>query len=463
MPYLFALNLDKPEFSSHLCLRLMKYFGTDGIRGEYKGEFINEIFFERLGRAASTYLRRIAGLKCPRIAIAGDPRFSSESLKMAFCRGACGCEIFDFTCIPTPALAFGTLQMKADLGVMITASHNPCIDNGIKFFDSKARKISDEAQDSIEQIFDSGDFYEGEVPQISKVDMRRRYIDKMESILPENSLAGIRIVLDTANGATCGISSEVLRHYGAEVLELGNSPDGRNINENIGSEHPEMMCELVKKSKAFVGLAHDGDGDRLVVCDENGNKIAGECVMGLVAIEENQAGKLKNNGIATTVQSNIGMDESLAHYGIKVFRSGVGDRLVMQKILENDLAMGGENSGHYIFMDISPCGDGLAAAVKLLATVLEKRIKISDISSVVSLYPSISKAVKVLRKTPIKDTENLSKAIAVCESKLGKRGRVLVRYSGTENKIRLLVEGESPSANQDCMKLLLKNVEIDLQ
>lgn len=444
-------------------MSLMKYFGTDGIRGEYKGEFINEVFFERLGRAVATYLERSENLKTPTIAIAGDTRFSSELLKKAFCRGLLNAKVLDFACVPTPALAFGTIQTNADLGVMITASHNPYTDNGIKFFDCNARKISDEAQNRIEEIFDAGDFGDGEAPQILSVDMRDRYIKKMESILPENSLSGIKIVLDTANGATSGISSEVLRHYGAEVLELGNSPDGRNINENIGSEHPERMCELVKESGAFVGLAHDGDGDRLVVCDENGNKIAGECVMGLVAIEEKQALRLKNDAIVTTIQSNIGLDESLAKFGIKVFRSGVGDRLVMQKILENNLSMGGENSGHYIFMDISPCGDGLAAAVKLLATVLNKGIRISDISGVVSLYPSVSSALKVARKTPICDTKNLSKAIELCKSKLGDKGRVLIRYSGTENKIRLLVEGEDKALNQECMKLLLKNVEIDLQ
>ena len=441
----------------------MKYFGTDGIRGEYGGEFINEAFFERLGGAVSAYLSNKLGLSSPRLAIAGDTRFSSEPLKRAFCGGLRGVEVLDFGCAPTPALAFGTLHKRADLGVMITASHNPCTDNGIKFFDSLARKISDEAQLEIERLFDEAAVADAPAALVEACDIKGPYIEKMSSILPEGCLAGLKIVLDMANGATSGISSAVLRGYGAELLEIGNSPDGKNINANIGSEHPEAMLELVKKSGAFVGLAHDGDGDRLVVCDENGEKIAGECVMGLIAISEKRRGLLKNDALVTTVQSNMGLDESLKELGISVFRSGVGDRLVMQKMLEKSAVMGGENSGHYIFTDISPCGDGLAAAVKLLATVLDKKIKISEMSKVVSLYPSISKALKVARKTPIAETANLSRALSECEAKLADSGRILMRYSGTENKIRLLVEGKNPKLNEDCMKLLIKNVEIDLQ
>lgn len=439
----------------------MKYFGTDGIRGEYKGEFINEIFFERLGRAVSTYL--LENYKNPTLAIAGDTRFSSELLKTAFCKGLKGVKVLDFGCVPTPALAFGTIQMHTNLGVMITASHNPYTDNGIKFFDSFARKASDETQEKFEEYFDKNLSPNAPNATIQNVDIRSLYIEKMSSILPKNSLKGLKIVLDMANGATSNISNEVLRSYGAQIIEIGNSPDGKNINANIGSEHPERLCELVKESKAFAGLAHDGDGDRLVVCDENGNKIAGECVMGLIAISEKNKSLLKNNGIVTTVQSNIGLDESLKTSGIKVFRSGVGDRLVMKMMLDNQIEVGGENSGHYIFMDISPCGDGLAAAVKLLATVLELKIKISEMSKVVTLYPSISKAIKVARKIPLNETKNLSKAISECEANLANKGRILIRYSGTENKIRLLVEGQNQSLNEQCMKLLLKNVELDLQ
>lgn len=441
----------------------MKYFGTDGIRGEYKGEYINEVFFERLARAVSKYLLENSKGKTPVLAIAGDTRFSSELLKKAFCDGLRGVKVLDFGCVPTPALAFGTIKRNADLGVMITASHNPYTDNGIKFFDSFARKASDETQLTFERYFDENVTSDAPKAEVVKDDVRSLYIEKMSSILPQGALSGLKIVLDTANGATSGISSVVLRGYGAEVFEIGNMPDGKNINDNIGSEHPECLCAKVKEVGAFAGLAHDGDGDRLVVCDEFGNKIAGECVMGLIALFEKRKNTLKNDGLVTTVQSNMGMDESLKKSGIKVFRSGVGDRLVMREMLDRGVEMGGENSGHYIFMDISPCGDGLAAAVKLLATVLDLKLKISQMDGVVKLYPSISKAIKVARKTPLAETKNLSKAIAKCDELLAGKGRTLVRYSGTENKIRLLVEGENPQTNQDCMQLLLENVEIDLQ
>ncbi|MBR4596959.1 MAG: phosphoglucosamine mutase, partial [Opitutales bacterium] len=421
----------------------MKYFGTDGIRGEYGGERVNEEFFRGLGAAVSRHLHlRFPQKPLPKIAIAGDTRFSSEPLKAAFCEGLRGVEVEDFGCVPTPALAFGVLKQKADFGVMITASHNPHTDNGIKFFDENARKADDEAQLQIEEFFDAKIKPQGEKAAVKKVDMRSHYIEKMGSILPKNCLSGMKIALDCANGATAGISGEVLRGYGAEVFEIGVSPDGKNINNNIGSEHPEALSELVKKTGAFVGLAHDGDGDRLVVCDERANKIAGECVMGLVALQAKRENSLKGGGIVTTVQSNIGLDESLKQSGISVFRSGVGDRLVMRLMLEKGCEIGGENSGHYIFMDISPCGDGLAAAVKLLATIMKLKIKISEMGSVVSLYPSIQKALKVARKTPIAETAHLSKTIEKIGEKMAGKGRVLIRYSGTENKIRLLVEGE---------------------
>ncbi|MBO7521663.1 MAG: phosphoglucosamine mutase [Opitutales bacterium] len=442
----------------------MKYFGTDGIRGEYGGECVNEKFFEGLGAAVSGHLRlRFPQKPLPKIAIAGDTRFSSEKLKAAFCAGLRGAEVEDFGCVPTPALAFGVLERKADFGVMITASHNPYTDNGIKFFDENARKASDEAQTQIEELFDAKAKPAGEEAIVKKIDMRSRYIEKMGSILPPDCLRGMKIALDCANGATAGISGEVLRGYGAEVFEIGVSPDGRNINDNIGSEHPEALSELVKRTGAFVGLAHDGDGDRLVVCDEAANKIPGECVMGLVALQAKRQNSLKGGAIVTTVQSNIGLDESLKKSGIGVFRSGVGDRLVMRMMLEKGCEIGGENSGHYIFMDISPCGDGLAAAVKLLSTIISLKIKVSEMGSVVSLYPSIQKALKVARKTPIDKTQNLSKAIARIEEKMSGRGRVLVRYSGTENKIRLLVEGADSALNEASMRELIESAEIDLQ
>ncbi len=438
----------------------MKYFGTDGIRGKYQGEFINEDFFKKIGAAVSVYF---AG-KNLKIALAGDPRYSSESLASAFCEGLKGnIEVLNFGSIPTPALAFGVLQTGADLGVMITASHNPSSDNGIKFFDSKALKASDEFQEKIENLIDEGALAEGESAKVLKQDMRLKYIEKMSSILPANSFKGLTIALDCANGATAGISGEVLRNYGAEVFEIGVSPDGKNINQEIGSEHTEKLRELLASKNAFIGLAHDGDGDRLVVCDEFANQIEGECILGLIGINEKLKGALQGGGVVTTIQSNTGLDESLKKEGIDVFRSGIGDRLVMQLMLEKNCNIGGENSGHYIFTEVSPCGDGLAAALKLLDTLLALKIKPSEISAKVSLYPCVSKALAVARKLPVNEAKNLSLAMAQAEEKLAGKGRILVRYSGTENKIRLLAEGENEQQVKEIMQKLVKSVEIDLQ
>lgn len=441
----------------------MKYFGTDGIRGAYKGPCVNEAFFEKLGAAAVRHLQKNIVFRQPVIAIAGDPRFSSESLKSAFCKGLKSAKVLDFGTVPTPALAFGVLDCGADLGVMITASHNSASDNGIKFFDSNAQKISDEVQLELENFLDANKAATGEICVVEKIDMASKYIAKMGSLLPADFLRGKKIVLDCANGATAGISGKVLRAYGAEVFEIGVSPDGGNINENIGSEHTEKLCKLVSETQSFIGLAHDGDGDRLVVVDSSGVQIAGECILGAIALAAKAGGSLEGGAIVTTMQSNMGLDDSLLAKGIKVLRSGIGDRLVMRMMLENKCAIGGENSGHYIFTDVSPCGDGLAAALKLLSTLDELKISVSELGELVSLYPSLQKAVKVAVKTPIPETRNLSKSIGRAEAALAGKGRVLVRYSGTEDKIRLLVEGKDSSLIEGLMADLLKSVENDLQ
>ena len=441
----------------------MRYFGTDGIRGAYGGEFINEDFFGRLGSAVAVrLLGKISGRR-PRVAVAGDTRFSSESLKAAFCGGLRGVDVVDFGTVPTPALAFGVLDTASDWGVMVTASHNPSSDNGIKFFDSKALKADDESQSEIERLFDAGAVPHGGAVSVEKLDMKSRYVSKMASVLPANSLAGLRIALDCANGATAGISGEVLRRLGAEVFEIGVSPDGRNINDGVGSEHTERLSALVAEKGAGLGLAHDGDGDRLVVCGADAKQIPGECVLGLIALEAKRAGTLSGGGIVTTLQSNTGLDKAMESAGIRVYRSGIGDRLVMRMMLEKGCSIGGENSGHYIFTEVSPCGDGLAAALKFLSTLWASGMGVSEVAGIVPLRPSLSKAVKVARKVPLESTETLAYAVRSCEARLEGSGRVLVRYSGTENKIRLLLESEDASLLGPMMDELLKSVENDLQ
>ena len=449
----------------------MKYFGTDGIRGTYGDFEISEAFFYALGRAAAR-----AALEAKHggsIVVGGDTRASTDSLKGAFCRGlrSLNAEASDMGVLPTPALAYAVLKNKAHMGAMITASHNPYTDNGIKFFDANARKVEDEVQLRLEEYLDAELSAMGSFPPPEQFKPRKisagsfalnEYSQKMSSLFPQGFLKGIKVAIDMANGATSGISSKVFTKYGAEVVESGCNPDGFNINAEAGSQYPEKISRLCVESGADLGFAHDGDGDRLVMCDERGSILDGEEIMGLIASDALERGALKGGGIVTTLQSNLGLDESLAEKGIKVFRSGIGDRLVMREMLARGCNIGGENSGHFIFSEVSPCGDGLAAALSVLSVLSRKKSKLSELRGGVKMYPVESRAMAVAKKIPIEQTLNLSKAMRESEKSLDGEGRILVRYSGTEKKIRLLVEGKNPKKIADIMEILKKSVELDL-
>lgn len=449
----------------------MKYFGTDGIRGTYGDFEVSEPFYYNLGKAVAGILAEIS--KDAKIVVGGDTRASTDSLKEAFCNGleACGAKFEDLGVLPTPALAYAVLNRKAQMGAMITASHNPHTDNGIKFFDSLARKIEDDTQLEIERRVDlEATNFEGYTPKTFPAReitagkfAVEEYVKKMSSLFEPNFLKGLKIAIDMANGATSKISSQVFENYGAIVYATADSPNGLNINDGVGSQHPENLKKLCEEVGADVGFAHDGDGDRVVVCDETLSILEGEEVMGLIAVEEKSRGKLNANAIVTTLQSNMGLDESLKQAGIDVYRCGIGDRLVMREMLERGCNVGGENSGHYIFSDVSPCGDGLAAALALLSVMARKQEKLSALRGGIKMYPCLSEAIKVERKTPIEETQNLSVALKQCEDILGGSGRILVRYSGTEKKIRLLAESAEAEKAEECMKILKKAVEIDLK
>lgn len=450
----------------------MKYFGTDGIRGKYSEAAVSEPFYAALGAAAAKLLSARGGGK---MVVGGDTRASTPSLKRAFCAGFAGAggEFEDMGVLPTPALAYAVLDRRAAMGAMITASHNPYTDNGIKFFDSAARKIDDDTQEALEVLLESGlsdSSLSGYVPEKfspAKFSAGRfamgEYVSKMASIFPANFLKGMRVALDAANGATSGVSAEVLRLYGAEVFETACSPDGFNINDGAGSQHPKNLLELCAKVGAHAGFAHDGDGDRVVVADDKFSILEGEEVLGLIAQDAAARGTLRGGGIVTTFQSNMGLDESLGKCGIKVWRCGIGDRLVAQMMGEKNCNIGGENSGHYIFSDVSPCGDGLASALSVLSVAVSKGAKLSELRGAIKMYPSESVALEVARKTPVEQTRNLSRAVAECERELGAAGRLLVRYSGTEKKIRLLVESREAALAAECMDKLKRAAELDLQ
>jgi phosphoglucosamine mutase len=348
------------------------------------------------------------------------------------------CKIF-----PTAAIAEATIFSKSDLGIAITASHNPSSDNGVKIFDGNGEKLTVDREENIERILDSI----GDVPvQKPKIidfypKAKRDYCAKYKNFLAKNSLRGQVIAVDSANGATCEIVGEIFEAFGAKVVQIGNSPNGKNINDNCGSEHPENLAAAVKNAGAFVGFAYDGDGDRVVVFDEAGERVDGDVLIGAMADYMASAGTLTNNSIAVTIQSNLGLDRYCESIGVRVVRCDVGDRNVYRAMVENGCDFGGENSGHLIFRKFSPIGDGITSSLHLLSFLVEKKVALSDLKAKIALLPQKSFSVRVDRKVPISDIRNLNDDIEKVKAELSAPHRVVTRYSGTESKLRILVEG----------------------
>lgn len=418
-----------------------QYFGTDGVRGPYGGPIINEEFAERLGFAVATWLPQKG-----RVLIGRDTRASGESLERAIVRGLrrAQAEPLSLGVVPTPAVARAVAKEKAVLGVVITASHNPAADNGIKFFGPSGMKLTDEDEAEIESHLPSS------LPALASVadtlpeplgGAADEYMRAAESLIEPGALAGWKIVLDTANGATHATSSTVLRRLGAELDQIGNAPDGRNINANVGSEHPAQLAARVRASGARLGIAHDGDGDRCVLCDERGEVLDGDEILTILAVAALKRRALVNNALVVTVQSNLGVDAAITALGGRVFRSAVGDRYVIEKMLQEQATLGGESSGHVICADVSPTGDGLVAALKVIAVMKETGEPLSHLRKQLRKFPQRTAALKVREKRPLDSLPKLTQEIAALEFELGSRGRVLVRYSGTEAKLRLLIEG----------------------
>lgn len=435
-----------------------QYFGTDGVRGPYGGPLINEEFAARLGFAAARWLGQPG-----RVLIGRDTRFSGPSLEAAVARGlrAGGANPVSLGVLPTPAVALSLQAEGAALGVVITASHNPAEDNGIKFFGSNGMKLSDADELRIEQLIPTGPIVGADLPLLH-VDATSRYLGMMEDLLPVG-LDGWRIVLDTANGATARTSFYALSDFGAEVLCLGSEPDGRNINAGVGSEHPEKMCAAVRAHGARLGIAHDGDGDRCVLCDERGEVLDGDEILTILATHALAQGRLAANTLVITVQSNLGVDAAIQAAGGRVSRTAVGDRYVIERMLAEKATLGGESSGHVICAEISPTGDGLVAALKTIEVMLATGRPLSELRGVLKKFPQLTAALKVQAKKPIESLPRLVDAIHRLETELGARGRVLVRYSGTEPKLRLLVEGPTEAAVRDGMAAIEAAARSELQ
>ena len=422
-----------------------KYFGTDGVRGPYGGALVNEDFFARLTMAAVAWSARQAGSVANRRVLVGrDTRASGASLSQAVLNAiaaACG-EAVSLGVLPTPAVARAVKITGAALGVVITASHNPAADNGIKFFGPGGQKLTDAEEEAIESLL-SADGPVNQPAVVTETNMVDDYIRAAAQLLPAGALAGWKIVIDTANGATCATSPEVLWRLGAEVVGIGLNPDGTNINAGVGSEHPEKLAAKVTASGARLGIAHDGDGDRCILCDEEGAVLDGDEILTMLAVDALQRGALAQHTLVVTVQSNLGVDAAVKAAGGRVFRTNVGDRYVIERMRSEGALLGGESSGHIVCADVSPTGDGLIAALRVLAVMLRTGEPLSVLRRGLRKFPQVTQALKVREKRDLALCPSLTAAIQELEARLGEACRVLVRYSGTEDKLRLLVEAAS--------------------
>jgi len=422
-----------------------KWFGTDGIRGEYNGPVLTDLLAYRLGRAAGMWMKQ-EQLR-PKVAIGRDTRASGPALLKALAQGLGqeGVEVIDLGILPTPGVAVALQAWNLNLGVAITASHNPARDNGIKFFGTGGEKFDDVWETEIEAIIEAlpEDALPEEVPVFNHYDGMSLYLNKVRRHFAGLRLDGHCIVVDTANGATCGATPQVLTELGATVIERGNEPDGVNINYGVGSEHVKGLCQAVLENHAWLGIAHDGDGDRLVMCDLHGAAVPGEVLLYLMAVLSEEAGMLRKSVLVTTEQSNLGLDAALEAKGIRTVRTDIGDRYVLKAMLEEGYSLGGENSGHFILSDYNPTGDGLFAALYILKRLLEHETDLSHWLAELNLYPQRTGALLMTSKPELSSVNGYGELMEQVNAELGGAGRVHVRYSGTEPKLRLLVEASS--------------------
>ena len=415
------------------------YFGTDGVRGPYGGPVINEAFAARLGQAAAAWAKG-KGLS-GRILIGRDTRASGPALTDAVAAGiaAAGLVPVDVGILPTPALARAVRTTQAALGVVITASHNPASDNGIKFFQGDGTKLSDADETAIEGLLPAQPAA-ATAPAREPDHFEVEYIEAITKLLPKGCLKGWTVAMDTANGATARTSPEVFRRLGAEVKGIGDAPNGTNINAGVGSEHPEKLCELAVYAGARIGVAHDGDGDRCVLCDETGHVLDGDEILAILAIHALAHHTLKDRTLVVTLQSNGGLDAAFAAAGGKTVRTQIGDRYVAEKMRSGGYLLGGESSGHIVCADVSPTGDGLIAAVKVVQVMIETGKPLSDLRKILVKFPQKTAGLTVREKRPVSELPTLSAEMASLQQEFGSRGRLLVRYSGTEPLLRFLVE-----------------------
>ena len=444
---------------------MSRMFGTDGVRGIANTELTAELAYS-LGRAGAFVLTE--GTHKPKILVAKDTRISGDMLEAALVAGilSVGAEAVILGVVPTPAVAHLTREYKADAGVMISASHNPVEYNGIKFFDGKGYKLSDSLEDQIQAVIEGG--FEGVPSPIggnvgrsyTEETALREYIDYALSTI-NTDLKGLRVALDCANGAAYKAAVKAFRSLGARVYVINDNPDGNNINENCGSTHMEELMDYVVRKNCDIGFAFDGDADRCLAVDEKGNMINGDFLLTICAKALKESGQLKDDTLVVTVMSNLGLDIAAKREGINLVKTKVGDRYVLEEMLKNGYNVGGEQSGHIIFLDYNPTGDGILTSLMLIKVMLEEQQTASKLCEIIKMYPQVLVNAKVLsdKKNLYKEDTEIQEEIAKLEKEFAGNGRVLIRPSGTEPLIRVMIEGENQEYIKEKAEGLAKLIE----
>lgn len=440
---------------------MRKLFGTDGIRGVANIHPMTVEIAMQVGRAIAFLLKGKSHRS--RIVIGKDTRLSGYMIENALAAGICsmGVDVLLVGPLPTPGIAFITTSMRADAGVVISASHNPFQDNGIKIFSRDGFKLPDELELEIEELVFSRKMMAlqpvaEEVGRARRIDdAKGRYIVFLKNTFPKKyTLDGFHIVLDCAHGATYGVAPHVFEELGAQVTSIGVSPDGKNINHGCGALHPELMAAKVREVGADIGLALDGDGDRLIVCDEHGEVVDGDHIMAICARELLTARKLKKKTLVATVMSNMGLEAAMRKMGGKMVRTGVGDRYVVECMRKNGYNYGGEQSGHLVFLDHNTTGDGILAGLQLLAIMKKRKTSLAGLAGLMESFPQVLKNVRTVERINLDKLPGFREAVKKYEKQLGDTGRILVRLSGTEPVVRVMVEGQDKGEINDIAEAL---------
>ena len=432
-----------------------KFFGTDGVRGVPNHEPLTMENVLELGRAVAYMFRDETAKHRGKILIGRDTRSSGYMLEMALGAGitSMGVDVFFVGALPTPAIAFLAKDMRADAGIIISASHNPYVDNGIKVFDKDGFKLKDEVEHRLEQLMFSDELRKGlSGPErlgmvMDLHDAKSRYIVFAKKSFPKDlTLEGTRIVLDCANGAAYEVAPAILRELGADLIITGNTPNGVNINDNCGALHPENIAGLVKQHKAEMGITLDGDADRLILVDEKGCVVDGDAIMAMIALKLKNSGELARNTVVVTPMSNFGFGVAMKENGISMIEAAVGDRYVVEKMRDGGYNFGGEQSGHVIFLDHTTTGDGIIGALQVLAYMKKEGKPLSELSKVMKRFPQVLNNIRVKEKRPFENLTGFNERLSDIKGMLGEKGRVFVRYSGTEPIARVMIEGEKEDA-----------------